>query len=750
MHDLRLVPSALVSWGAAAWLVTTRSSVSVIIAVSAIACAGLLLWWGSGRVVRWVLTAVCLAAVCLAAVAASCAWRLATIEHSPLTDLARQHRLATLDVEVRRDARTFVHHGRESVVVQVLVRRAVSRDVDVRARDRATAFLDGDATGLVVGRRLVVKGRLSPSDSSDEAAVIDVVRRGPADRATWWWEASERVREGVRQAVTPVGPEPEALVPALVDGDDGRVSDGVEEDFRRSGLTHLMAVSGTNLTIVLAVVMVIGRAAGTSRRGLGILGALSIVAFVLLARPDPSVLRAAAMGAVGVAALGFGTRGGVRALACAVVALVFVDPWLSRSAGFVLSVTATAGILLIAPPLAHRLGRWMPRWCALAIAVPMAAQLVCTPAIAALSGQISLVAVVANLLAAPAVAPATVAGLLGGLVALISVPLSHVPGVVAGACASWILTIGHRAASLDAASLAWHAPWQWLLLIVPVTIVAVVVISSRPVLAVGVSMGLLVAVWRPPETGWPPPGWLMVACAVGQGDATVLDAGRGSAVVIDAGPDPTVVDRCLDRLDISRIRLMVFTHDHADHVDGWPGVLTGRRVDQIAVGPTGGPRHATIPRHIAAPGEGFRIAGITARVLWPSASGPIRVAGGEGSTANDASVVIRAQLRGVRLMLTGDIEPDAQAALVRNHPDLAADVLKMPHHGSARQSPEFFEAVGARLATISAGETNDYGHPAAAALSLLRDQGARWWRTDTDGDIAIVERDGRLLVVTRD
>lgn len=744
MHDLRMAAPALVAWAAAACLVTQHSYVSVIVAIAAAVAAGALTRWHPRGRPMWLLTAVCLVAI-----SASCAWRLTTIEHSPLTELAQQHRLATLDLEVRRDARTFTHHGHESVVVEVLVRRAVSRDVDIRTRDHATAFLDGDAEDLVVGRRFTATGRLAPSDASDEAAVIDVVRRGPADRATWWWEASERVREGVRQSVSPVADEPRALVPALVDGDDGGVSDKVEEDFRRSGLTHLMAVSGTNLTIVLAVVMAVGRAVGIRRKGLWVLGAVSIVAFVLLARPDPSVVRAAAMGAVGVAALGFGARGGVRALAWAVVGLLFLDPWLSRSAGFVLSATATAGILLLAPPFARRLERWMPRWCALAIAVPIAAQLVCTPAIAALSGQISLVAVVANLLAAPAVAPATVAGLVGGLVALVSVPLSHLAGIVAGACASWILTVGHRAAALDAASLEWRSPWQWLIVLVPVVTAAILAISSKPVLFIGLSTGLLVAVWRPPETGWPPAGWVMVACDVGQGDATVLDAGDGSAVVVDAGPDPTSVDRCLDRLHVDRVRLMVFTHAHADHVDGWAGVLDGRQVDQIAVGPTGGPGSATIPQHIATPGESFTVGDVTAQVLWPSSSGPIRVAGGEGSTANNASVVLAATVRGVRLMLVGDIEPEAQDGLLRAHPDLSADVLKMPHHGSARQSREFFEAVGARLATISAGEGNDYGHPAAAALSLLRDQGMRWWRTDTDGDIAIVERDGRLLVVTR-
>ena len=238
----------------------------------------------------------------------------------------------------------------------------------------------------------------------------------------------------------------------------------------------------------------------------------------------------------------------------------------------------------------------------------------------------------------------------------------------------------------------------------------------------------------------------MVACDVGQGDATVLNAGDGSAVVVDAGPEPASIDRCLDRLDVRHIRLMVFTHGHADHIDGWAGVTRGRRVDQIAVGPTGGPT-TTAPEHVAVPGESFTVGAISAEVLWPPVSAPRRATDGSGS--NNASVVLAVRMHGVRILLTGDIEPEAQTRLLIQHPDVAADVMKMPHHGSARQSDEFFDAVGAKIVTISAGVDNDYGHPAAKALAMLRVREAQWWRTDTDGDIAIVLHDGHVLVATR-
>ena len=688
-------------------------------------------------------------AVGVAAVAASCAWRLAQDQHSPLDALAEQHRLVTLDAEVSRDARVFSRFGHQSAVVGVRVLRASAKDVTVATRDQATAFVDGSSGDLVVGRRLTMVGRLAPSDSTSEVATIDVVRRTHARPAVWWWEASERVRAGVRHAVDHTGTNPSALVPALVDGDDQHVSDQVQEEFRRSGLTHLLAVSGTNLTIVLAVVLVLARALGAPRRALVLLGLASVLGFVLLARPDPSVVRAAGMGVVGLAALGLGNRGGMRALSVAVLALLFLDPWLSRSAGFILSVCATAGILLGAPPLTRRLEGWLPRWVALAVAVPVAAQLACTPAIAALSGEVSLVAVFANVLAGPLVAPATVAGLAGGLIDLVSPTVARLPGTVAGGCASAILQVGHMSSSLAGASLGWRAPWWLLVVLAPLVFAVVWRLARHPAVVVGLVLGVGIGMWRPPQAGWPPDGWVMVACDVGQGDATVVATGASSAMLVDAGPEPAPVDRCLDRLHVQRLPVVAITHSHADHVGGWTGAASGRDIGVLLVGPSGGPRSTPV-RRVAA-GEWFAVGRLRVEALWPPAGEPAPDIQ-DGSAMNDASLVLRVTVPGrhpLRLLLTGDVEPDAQEELLRIHPDLAADVVKMPHHGSSRQSPGFFDAVGARVATISAGEGNDYGHPAAAALRLLRDQQVAWWRTDLDGDIAVVMRDGRLSVVTQ-
>lgn len=741
MHDLRLVPAAALGWAAAAWWTDQSSTWSLVSAVVLVPLA-----LGRRRS-RWVALTACL----LAAIAVSCAWRIAQVEASPVTKAAEQHRSGSFELQVRRDAVVFDRHGRTQAVVDVVVTRAVIRGVVSEVRVAATAFVDDAGADLVVGRNVRVAGRLDPSDSRQEAALIDVVRRERASPGGWAWEAADRVRDGVRTAVAPMPTGPRALLPALVDGDRTAVTEDMEQAFRRTGLTHLMAVSGTNLTIVLAVVLACTRTAGAGRRVTWIAAALTIVAFVLVARPDPSVLRAAGMGVVGVAALGYGSRGGLRALSAAVVALLFIDPWLSRSAGFVLSVCATAGILLLGPPMTRRLARWMPAWIAVAVAVPFAAQLACTPAIAAISGEVSLVAVAANLLAGPVVAPATVLGLAGGLLAVIWPWGGQVVAWPASVCAAWVIAVAERGAGLAGAAIDWSAPWQLLLVLVPLVAGLCWFAMSRPAVASGLAAGLVLVMLRPPTPGWPPPGWVMVACDVGQGDATVLNAAPGVAVVIDAGPEPAAVDGCLARLGIRRVAVAVMTHAHADHIGGWAGVRRGRRIDTVVGGPTSAALHQVVA------GDTFAAGAVSGEALWPPAGRRAPSSGdssGEGTAVNDASVVLRVRVRGIAVLLTGDVEPDAQDEILRSGAPVAADVLKMPHHGSARQSEDFLDHVGARVATISAGAENDYGHPAPAALRMLRERGVAFWRTDLDGDIAIVvqgdARDhGTLRVVTR-
>jgi competence protein ComEC len=619
---------------------------------------------------------------------------------------------------------------------------------------------------VALGSVVQASGRLGPSNDADLAGVLSTSSAPRlVGRPAAVLDAAGRVRAGIREAVGG-SRDARALVPALVVGDDQQMSQEVVADFRTCGLTHLAAVSGTNLTLVVGFLLLLARWCGLRAHALHVVGLVGVLAFVLLARPEPSVLRAAVMGSVSL--VGLGARGrdqGVRALGIAVLALLLLDPWLAVSLGFVLSSLATAGILLLAPPFRDAMSRWLPRSVAEALAVPFAAQLACTPVVAAISGQVSLVAVLANLVVAPVVGPATVLGLLGGLTVLVVGPLGHGLGWLAGLCASWIITVAVHLSALPSASVEWSAGVASLTCLSLLCVVAAVAASRvlrRAGWSVASSLVLVVLLVRPlPSPGWPPAGWVLVACDVGQGDGLVLDAGHGRAVVVDTGPDPRLMDRCLRRLGVRRLPVVVLTHFHADHVDGLPAVLRGRQVGEIEVTATDDPpggaaavrrwaAAAHVPVRVPAYGETDRVGALTWQVI-----GPVRAPDGsassspeEGSRPNNASLVLLVQVRGVSILMSGDMEPPAQQLVEQAMPSLHVDVLKVPHHGSRYQDVELLRSLGAHLALISVGKDNDYGHPAASTLALLRQAGMRVERTDRDGDIAVTVRDGRIAVRT--
>ncbi|WP_101783429.1 ComEC/Rec2 family competence protein [Nonomuraea indica] len=419
-------------------------------------------------------------------------------------------------------------------------------------------------------------------------------------------------------------------------------------------------------------------------------------------------------------------------------------------------------------PERRRWGR-LPRWVAEAVAVPAAAQAAVTPLLVLMSGELSLVAVPANLLAGPAVAPATLLGFGAALVAPLWPEAAQLIVVPAGYAVGWIITVARWAVSLPLAIVPWQGGVAGLALLAVVAGVTVVVLRRRASRAVVLTLagGALVAVLlvRPVVSSWPPKAWLMVACDVGQGDGLVIAAGPGRGVVVDAGPDPVTMDRCLRRLGVTDVPLVILTHPHADHVDGLPGVIRGRRVGAVVVSPhpaatrhASGPHHSSrlsaelsrrrIPQWTASPGGQWRLGPSEVTVLAPDLSEGDMHGQGEGSAANNSSVVVHVRWRAGSALLSGDIETEAQRALLGG--DLPrADILKVPHHGSPRQDPAFFSAVAPRAALISVGADNDYGHPARATVAILHRLGARVYRTDLSGDLAVVEHEGRLAVLTR-
>jgi competence protein ComEC len=312
--------------------------------------------------------------------------------------------------------------------------------------------------GLLPGQRVDVSGKLSPPRRGDDvAAVLDA--RGPPTRIgrpPWWQRLAGRVRAALRRACGGLPADERGLVPGLVDGDVSAVPPSLQADMRLTGLTHLMAVSGENVSVVLAVTLAVARAVGVRRRLRVALAAVALLGFVVLARPSPSVLRAAVMGGLVLFALAVGRRiAPVRALAAAVLVLLCVNPFLARSVGFVLSVCATAAILTIAPAWTDRLSAHLPRALAVTIAVPAAAQLACTPVLVVAFGQLTPYAIPANLLAAPAVVPATVLGVVGAVLATVCAPLAVPVAWSAALPTAAIALVARSLSSLPGAGLKW-------------------------------------------------------------------------------------------------------------------------------------------------------------------------------------------------------------------------------------------------------------------------------------------------------
>ncbi|WP_427895664.1 ComEC/Rec2 family competence protein [Kribbella sp. GL6] len=662
----------------------------------------------------------------------------------------------------------------KATVVEVRGRASGQSSGSVRVRTPVLLIGTAKWKDVRYGQHVDANGRLERADGGEVAAMLST--RSPpriVDAPPWWLRAAERVRAGLRQAVVHQPEDVRGLVPALVMGDVSGVSAELNADFRTTGLTHLSAVSGTNLTLLLAFLLPLARLVGVRARGLTVVGVLTVVVFVVLARPQPSVLRAAAMGLIALAAMtgGGGQRRAVRSLSVAVIVLLLLDTSLARSAGFALSVLATAGIVLLGPGWRDALARWLPGWLADAISCPLAAQIACTPIVAWLSGQVSLVAVVANLLAGPMVGPATILGFVAAGGALLSTGLAQLVGWVAGWPARWIILVARAGADLPGAENAWPAT-VFGVAVLTVLCLALVFgmhrILARPIAMILATVVLAVVVLRPiGSLGWPPRDWLFVVCDVGQGDGLVLKAGDGTAVVVDTGPDPAAMDRCLKDLGVRRIPVLVLSHFHADHVGGLAGVLAGRQVGEIEVTPYFSPRaeYDRVTELAAQHGVGIRtvafheqrvVGQVSWTTLWPAKVPALPAAGvssatstDEGSPENNASIAMMVEVGGLRILLTGDLEPESQRAVVASGVDLRADVLKVPHHGSARQDPAFVAAVNARLAVISAGRDNDYGHPAPRTLDLLSHDAVRTATTNVSGSLVVTNTNNHLSLATR-
>lgn len=771
MTDLRLVTPALAAWVASAASLLALgavdepdsrhqlagrlmqlSIVAVLVAIAAFRRRGAI-----------IVTASAIAVATIAAAAQVSAWT------SPaLTELIGENVIATGVISGPPRDSLGVSYLPMSVDHITTGSSNASSATPVRIHVPITVIIPRFSDVPIIGTPVRAEGRLRPAGGSVHTAAYLQADNAPivTGNAGLIDRAAQRVRDALHGSLPQRPADGSALVAGLAIGDEHGMSPELIEQMRMSGLSHLTAVSGGNVAIVMGAVIALAwilRAPMAARIAAAL---VALVFYVIVVHPEPSVLRAGVMGAVVVLSLFVGgRRPGPSVLATAVLILVVVVPSLSVSWGFALSVAATAGIVMLAPAFKRRIeetswGSRIPAGVIVAASLTLAAQLATAPVLLAMGAYVGIAAVPANLLAMPVVPLITVTGLAAALIGLIPMltPIAHIVAWIGALAGEWIAQVAIHAATIDLLRIRGSPAIAGIAVIATTVGVAMWRFGSpgmRIATASTITIALIGWTIAPPDRrGWPPSDWALVQCDVGQGDGLVIapsaDAG---AVVVDTGVSARVIDRCLSDLGIDHIAALVLTHFHADHVNGLTGVVDGRRVDAvfttIAQEPedqAAGVHHELNRRGLTArelkAGMVFAVGMGQYRVIWPRriiTSGRIS----EGSLANNASIVIDARVHGLRLLLTGDIEPPAQAAILSEPGGF--HVAKIPHHGSPHQHPRFAVWADTDIAVVGVGADNGFGHPAVETLAQWQEAGAMILRTDLHGDIAIVRTDGGQL-----
>ena len=598
--------------------------------------------------------------------------------------------------------------------------------------------------------------------------------------------------EGLQRAM----PEPEAgLAAGVLIGLRDLVDRDLAAAFTTAGASHVVAISGWNIAIVASTLGAL--AGGVRRRRRALLTTAGIVIYVAFVGPSPSVVRAAAMAGVALLAREVGRPGSaVAALGWACTALLVMDPAWIDDAGFRLSALATAGILAWGTGLTKRLAGENPgrarRFIADVLGVSFAAQAATTPIVLLDFGRLSLIAPLVNLIVVPLV-PAAMAT--GALALVIGVAAGFgVPGILAtlAGLPAWVLyaamvTTVRIGAGLPLASLALEAPWDVVAAAVSAVLIAVCAkrgdailarIRKAPVsatpkpqprAAAGASNhGKATTGARGPRLAalalasatialalalaYRPDGSVhVIVMDVGQGDGILVLGDKGGRMVVDGGPDPAWLLLALDERVPPwdrRIDILVLTHPHEDHVAGLAPLLERYKVGRVyepgMIGPgpgydawaaifaNGGP-----PRGRLSTGDRVTLDSIHFRVLWPDANRvPLHPPDG-GTSINNVSIVLLGEVGSQRFLLAGDVEEGVDPELIgRGLPSL--DLLKVAHHGSKTASTEaFLETVRPKVAVVSAGLGNPYGHPAPATLDRLHAIAGKTFRTDLDGSVDV-------------
>ena len=582
------------------------------------------------------------------------------------------------------------------------------------------------------GQRLLLRGKVIESKERRVAALVRVTTSIKELTAPSRWDLwLNSIRDDFSALAADRGSDGARLIPGLVAGDTRLESQEFLDSMRRSGLAHLTAVSGANFAIVTAFILWL---TGWLTRRKSIRAAIAVIFVILfleLVRPTASVLRAAVMALVIIIARLSGSRSiSATSLSVAIAAVLIADPYQGFDPGFVLSVLATSALIFIAPRIQEWLERFLAPLLAEAVAVAAAATLACTPYLIFLAGSVSLGSIFFNITVAPVVAPVTILGFLSMATLPVSQLFSGWCFTLAQPLADWIVRIASLNRAVPSISLA-----PIFVIVMTATLIWLSQRSKLIALCCALSFLTFFSIQR---AGFPGTDWKVGQCDVGQGDALLIRVAKRSAILFDGGPDPRLLQSCLRQFHVDALPLVILSHHHADHYQG----LISRKDLHIgvlwinSVGANKGIPAKMV--HLARAGDTYFVGKAKLKVLWPiSGQEEFSSIAGDGSIENNRSIVVRVEIDGISLLVTGDVEPDAQKAIAFTSDLEGISIVKVPHHGSKYQSHDFLAKVNPKLALISVGARNGYGHPATTTIEELRHLGAQVFRTDLDGAIGL-------------
>jgi competence protein ComEC len=632
---------------------------------------------------------------------------------------------------------------------------------------------------LSAGDRIVARGRLEPFDqarnpgepSARELAaergvagrLLDatlLARRpaAPGDRLAWLPRLREWASEIIRKRI----PQPQAsILTGALWGERGTLPHDLKLEFQETGTVHVLVTAGLHLGVIALLATALCATFGVPRIGACVATIVVVWLYALVSGAHLPSLRAATMISLGLAARACGARAlswNAYALAAIVVAALW--PAAVGGASFALSFSCVGAILLFADHIVawcERIG--LPPFAAEACALTVATQIGVWPLTAQTFLTVAPYGVIANL----AVVPVVGGTMILGLAQIVTDPIPLVPDLLAAldtGLLDWIVFAVHAIASLPGARLAIAPPPTWSILCYDLCAIgaATALAARRRIAALALLSLGTVAVVVPTHAQ---PGFSVVMLDVGQGDGIIVRTPHGHTIMFDtggrleigAGEDSSaetigerIVVPYLIRSAVRHVDGLILTHPHGDHVGGCAPILRDLGAAWIADGGQPYDGHAYrdciaiarargVPIHEPRAGEVWHTDdGVTLRFLSPSEP----FLADTGDDVNENSIVVMLEYQGFRMLFMGDAGQNAERRLLASGIDLHADVLKVGHHGSAYAStPAFIAAVDPKVALISVGRRNRFGHPAPATIATLVRRGIHVYRTDACGAVTV-------------